>query len=66
MGCIEQKLGSGVTELKKWYFHLFCQIYHEKQDKNKANLREILVQVWNIGPVSSLVSVLPTQGVFST
>ena len=23
MGCIEQKLGSGVTEFKKWYFHLF-------------------------------------------
>ena len=64
MGCIEQKLGSSVTELKKWYFHLF--VTTKSIHKNKANPRKILVQVRHIGTVSSLVSVLPTQGVFST
>ena len=64
MGCIEQKLGSGVAELKKWYFHLFVKFTTKSIDKK--NSQKILVQLRNIGPVSSLVSVLPTQGVFST
>ena len=51
MACIEQKLGSGMRELKKWYFTFFVKftITTKSIDKNKANSRKILVQVRNIG-----------------
>ena len=62
----EQKLGSGVTKLKKWYFHLFLSNLSRNARQKQRKFTEILVQVRNIGLVSSLVSVLPTQGVFST
>ena len=40
MGCNEQKLGSGLTELKKLYFHPFCQIYHEKHWQKQSKFTE--------------------------
>ena len=64
MGCIDQKLGSGVIKL---VFSLFFVKFTTKSiDKIKENSLKILVLLRNIGPVSSLVSVLPTQWVFST
>ena len=65
MGCIEQKLGSGATELKKWYFHDFCQIYPQKAWLKQSKFTENSSSGKKYRS-SSLVSVLPTPGVFST
>ena len=35
MGCIEQKLGPGVTELKKWSFTFFVKFTHKSITKTK-------------------------------
>ena len=39
MGCIEQKLGSGVIELKNGIFTFFVKFTTKSIDENKANLR---------------------------
>ena len=45
MDCIEQKLDSGVTEMKKkWYFHLFFKFTTKSVDNNKAKSLKIPVR----------------------
>ena len=58
MRFIEQKLGSGETELKACYFNVFCDKQLEKTGQNKTTLQQISVQTRNICHVSFLESVL--------